>query len=268
MKNMNHEIINVKAPAIEILICRRDIIDDWNFSNRHSPYWRLYRTYNDVAYVCVNGEQIHLQNGEIYLIAPETYFDTKTIDGQLDKFYIHFIAGETFANCSNFFCRLPHSQALMAIIEIASQRLLNRTIDYHLQLNCTAIVSMALDLLPKKYLRSFENIEDKLIKIWRLIQDNPNVSYSNKNLANMAMMSESAFNHKFNSSFGISPLHFALEQKIRKASLMLLNGTQSIPEIAEECGFCDRYYFSKIFKKRRNISPAKYRQSHSKTSTL
>lgn len=260
MKKQNHEIINIKSPAIEILICRRDVIDVWHNKNQFSPYWRLYRPYNDCGQIRVNNELIQLHKDEVYLIAPETYFDTMTNGGRLEKFYIHFLVDGVFTNCSNFYYKLPKSNLILELIEIASNRLLNRILDYHLSLNCGAIINAALDLLPGQYLRTFENIDYSLIKVWNLIQDNPTQSYSNMELANIAMMSESTFNHKFSSSFGITPLQFALEQKIRKASILLLNSQLSIAEIAEECGFCDRYYFTRIFTKHRQISPKAFRK--------
>ncbi len=260
MKNQNHEIINIKSPAIEILICRRDVIENWCFQNQHTPYWRLYRPYNDCGKIRVNNELIQLQKDEVYLIAPETIFDTIMDGGNLHKFYIHFIVDGIFANCSNFYYKIPKSELILELIETASSRLLNRSMDYHLSLNCGAIINAILDILPKRYLRTHENVEHNLIKVWHLIQDNPTQSYSNMELANIAMMSESTFNHKFSSSFGITPLQFALEQKIRKASILLLNSQLSISEIAEVCGFCDRYYFTRIFSKQRQISPKAFRK--------
>lgn len=268
MKNQNHEIINIKSPAIEILICRRDVIKNWYFQNQHTPYWRLYRPYNDCGQIRVNNELIQLQKDEVYLIAPETIFDTILDGSNLDKFYIHFIVDGILANCRNFYYKIPKSELILELIETASSRLLNRSMDYHLSLNCGAIINAILDILPKRYLRTHENVEHNLIKVWNLIQDNPTQSYSNMELANIAMMSESTFNHKFSSSFGITPLQFALEQKIRKASILLLNSQLSIAEIAEECGFCDRYYFTRIFTKHRQISPKAFRKKELQENAL
>ena len=163
MRKQNHEIISIKSPAIEILICRRDVIDVWQNKNQASPYWRLYRPYNDCGHIRINNEIIQLQKDEVYLIAPETNFDNMTIGGRLEKFYIHFLVDGVFTNCSNFYYKLPKLKLILELIEVASTRLLNQIMDYHLPLNCGAITNAALDLVPKRYLRTFENIDSSLI---------------------------------------------------------------------------------------------------------
>jgi transcriptional regulator GlxA family with amidase domain len=35
----------------------------------------------------------------------------------------------------------------------------------------------------------------------------------------------------------------------------------SIEQIAERCGFCDRYHFSRVFQKHREMGPATFRRT-------
>ncbi|MBN2643365.1 MAG: helix-turn-helix transcriptional regulator, partial [Victivallales bacterium] len=44
------------------------------------------------------------------------------------------------------------------------------------------------------------------------------------------------------------------------AASLLLHSKMSIDEIAEHTGFCDRYYFTRVFRKFRYTSPAKFRR--------
>ena len=56
------------------------------------------------------------------------------------------------------------------------------------------------------------------------------------------------------------PLHkYVLNVKISRAIGLLDDGRLSIGEIADECGFCDIYYFSRLFKQYMGISPLEYR---------
>ena len=51
--------------------------------------------------------------------------------------------------------------------------------------------------------------------------------------------------------------------RIDKAKeLMLQNPESNIEEIAEQCGFCDRPYFSRQFTKQEGISPSKWTKEH------
>ena len=54
--------------------------------------------------------------------------------------------------------------------------------------------------------------------------------------------------------------HYLLCVKISHAVDMLNGHDLSIAEIAEECGFCNIYYFSKYFKQYMGVSPSQYRK--------
>ncbi|MBR2335898.1 MAG: helix-turn-helix transcriptional regulator [Clostridia bacterium] len=56
------------------------------------------------------------------------------------------------------------------------------------------------------------------------------------------------------------PLHkYILNVKISHAIALLDEGRLSIGEISNHCGFCDIYYFSRLFKQYMGISPLEYR---------
>ena len=74
----------------------------------------------------------------------------------------------------------------------------------------------------------------------------------------MAHMSLGPFIKKFYSSFAITPQHFILEKKLELAALYLLQSDESISAIAEKCGFCNRYYFTRIFKAATGFSVMEY----------
>ena len=82
MKNINdssdsrHQVFQLSGPAVEILLCRRDVLNDWQIGGPPAPYWRLYRPYNDKGILYYREQVIKMQPGEIWLIAPETEFDT------------------------------------------------------------------------------------------------------------------------------------------------------------------------------------------------
>lgn len=58
-----------------------------------------------------------------------------------------------------------------------------------------------------------------------------------------------------------SPMAYFIQLKIRKACELLDETDSSIREIANQLGYDDPYYFSRIFKKTQGCSPAAYRQS-------
>jgi len=71
---------------------------------------------------------------------------------------------------------------------------------------------------------------------------------------------------RFQSCTGTSPARYLSNIRLRHACAMLENSDLSIDEIAEETGIGDRFYFSKLFKERYNVTPVTYRKffSHAK----
>lgn len=65
----------------------------------------------------------------------------------------------------------------------------------------------------------------------------------------------------FKARFGHSPLEHLISIRIAKAKQLLEYSERTISQIAEEVGYPDSYYFSRLFKKYTGISPRSYRQS-------
>jgi AraC family transcriptional regulator of arabinose operon len=68
------------------------------------------------------------------------------------------------------------------------------------------------------------------------------------------------FSALFRSQTGQAPLNFQMQLRMAKARELLDTSELAIARIAEQCGYQDPYYFSRIFKKTHSISPARYRQ--------
>ena len=76
-------------------------------------------------------------------------------------------------------------------------------------------------------------------------------------VAAAAGLSVSALEKRFHVEMGRTPLQYQLERRLQLAVLLLLQG-RCVYEAAEEAGFSDPYYFSKVFKKKMGLSPSSY----------
>ena len=73
--NQNHQAIQLSSPGVEILICRRVVLDHWEVTPTSlRPYWRLYRPWNDAGSLSYRDGELPMRAGEVWLIAPETVF--------------------------------------------------------------------------------------------------------------------------------------------------------------------------------------------------
>jgi AraC-like DNA-binding protein len=65
---------------------------------------------------------------------------------------------------------------------------------------------------------------------------------------------------EFARAYGLTPMEYLRERRLRRAKELLRTSSLSIKEIACLVGIGDQYYFSKVFSARNGLSPSKYRQ--------
>ena len=70
------------------------------------------------------------------------------------------------------------------------------------------------------------------------------------------------FGDLFRQSYGMPPGEFVLKKRIDYARELLKMQNLSVSDIAELAGFCDVYYFSRMFHKYAGSPPGEYRKRH------
>lgn len=81
-------------------------------------------------------------------------------------------------------------------------------------------------------------------------------------LAGLCCLSTAQFYNLFHHEYGMPPLEYRNGLLIRRASLLLRDGSFSVTEVAEMLGFESVSYFSRFFKKHKGVSPAQYLHKH------
>ena len=98
-------------------------------------------------------------------------------------------------------------------------------------------------------------------EIKNYISCNWNKKMSLEEIAESVHLSASYSSALFKNSTGVSVMDYIINLRITKACDMLKYSDRLISEIAESTGFCDIFYFSRMFKKIMGVSPAKYRSA-------
>ena len=98
----------------------------------------------------------------------------------------------------------------------------------------------------------------------------PSVSYIKSNyhqkiyisdLAKMSNVSESYYRRSFKKEYGLTPVDFINEYRVKRAKEKIFSGYYTMAQVAEICGFSDQKYFNRIFKKITGLSPLAYKRS-------
>jgi AraC family transcriptional regulator len=80
-------------------------------------------------------------------------------------------------------------------------------------------------------------------------------------LAGLCAMSVDHFLRSFRSATGITPYRYVLEQRLRRAAVLLKTTEEPVATIATMCGFRNGSNFSVKFHARFNASPSEYRRN-------
>ncbi len=89
---------------------------------------------------------------------------------------------------------------------------------------------------------------------------NPDVNI--KNTAAMLRVTPNHLSKLFRRNLGIPCSNYLQNLRLTHAEQLLSEGNLSIQELAFACGFSDANYFSRCFRKRRQMTPGAFRKSH------
>ena len=96
----------------------------------------------------------------------------------------------------------------------------------------------------------------------KYINDNYMYNISLEDIASKCYVSKYYLSHIFTQLKGISIGKYLISLRIEAAKKLLKNTGLSVSTIAEQSGFGDPNYFSRIFKKETGISPLQYRKNN------
>lgn len=79
-------------------------------------------------------------------------------------------------------------------------------------------------------------------------------------IAGQVSLSRYHFSRMFQAEMGLSPYAYLLELRMNYAKQLLIETGLSVEEIADRCNFCSTSNFIRLFRKRNDITPAKFRR--------
>lgn len=87
-------------------------------------------------------------------------------------------------------------------------------------------------------------------------------------VSKLANMTEVSFSRFFKARTGITFMDSLLEMRLGHASRLLIDTTQSVAEVAYNCGFNNISNFNRLFKKKKGCTPKEFRENYSYGSRI
>ncbi|AFC33538.1 AraC family transcriptional regulator [Paenibacillus mucilaginosus 3016] len=70
------------------------------------------------------------------------------------------------------------------------------------------------------------------------------------------------FTRRFQAALGVSPMEYVTALRLQHARTLLLETALTLDEIAEQCGYENGFYLSRVFSRKLQVSPSAYRKLH------
>lgn len=268
---------------LQLLCCRFWRLMHWEFNDLSFPYWRLYHNKQKGAFISRNNKTIEISPDKIYLIAPNTSYSTHLFDKkspdqgfrlegrrvttdivskqQVQHFFTHFSLGVPYDTIRPEIFVIDLNSSMEQKIDTIITQLKKNAVQFSFDANLSlrALINELLcNIAPQKWLSLSQ--DERISKALNHIENNLSSELSNDLLAKEVSLATNSFTRLFTEEIGLSPQRYIKQKRIDKSCIMLHHSNLSIEQIAEECGFADRYHFSRIFKKITDNSPAAYRK--------
>jgi len=94
------------------------------------------------------------------------------------------------------------------------------------------------------------------------IKQNAFDAFSMKSLSDSLGLNPVQFTRRFQAALGTAPSEYLTRIRLQKACTLLITSTLTVEEVAQQCGYENGYYLSRLFSKKLKMSPSLYRRTH------
>lgn len=225
--------------------------------------WQLIAVTNGIVELNMNGKLYTIEPNMYIIIEPETYYVQTSRYEMTSYYWIHF-SGNNVAEIlsglnimSNKVCEAQIDADIISMFSGLFKEFLikDEKFDYMTASFCTQILG-------------YLSRDDRKFTEYKYIGDSINYIYNNfnkdidiKTLADIEHISVSRYRNLFKTQLGVTLTNFITSLRIDTACFYLKRSSMSISEIAESVGYSNQFYFTRIFKSKKGMSPTEYKKS-------
>ncbi len=235
---------------------------EWNRKHHEIDCHRLYYRADDnggKAVLTLLDKKIELVANKVYFIPAFSVLQSE-IDGQMDKYYIHFRSNNMLFGLYRYL-----SGEYQVDANDITQKLFDTVVEnYNLNTEQSKMkVQGAMNLLLAEFISQSSINSHALVKyksVLEYIEKNYRKDLSVNELASVMNVSPTYFANSFKKAFHISPKQYILNKRLTESQQLLLETDMSVKEIAYLVGFENENYFSEFFAQKTGVSALKYRK--------
>lgn len=252
---------------------------EYSVSTPHShPSYSFVYTFDRRSEVIIQGKTVH-ESGEdnLFWYFPPDMKHQEVMREGINEYIALFIQRDFFEKelkkrnydrgWTDWKC-VPADDSILALINEYIDEMKSGFTDSDQQINalitllCGKIIRIMTNPAAKPaYLTDKKDMQAVLRYISRHFMDKVTVPQ----LAAVANRSEAGFIRFFKQQIGSTPVEYLNQFRIDKAKNILRHWNLDITETAFECGFSSSSYFSALFKKETDLTPADYRKKFRKS---
>lgn len=254
--------------------------------HKHEDFFELTIVLEGTAMHNVNNESYFIKKGDVFGVTGETVhgftechdFRICNIMFKPEVIFAPFSTLKHIAGFHSLFLLEPVAQQYNSRLRLSltdfeeTERMLDFIINEYQNCKpgfgcmCTAEFIRLVGFLSRCYDEALiEN--DRLTTFARAvayIENNFTEKISPEDIAAIAGLSVRHFQRQFKATYHIAPHEYILVLRMQKATAMLTDTSDTITDIALECGYHDPNLFSRQFRKHTGLSPREYRELNPK----
>ncbi len=251
---------------IQLLSCDRCDFTAWDVSDHCAPFWRLYWHDRRGAEIVVAGKTVPLRPGSLVLIPPNTHFASR-LRNPVQQLFQHFLVEPPFRAAADSVFQIRATKEQADLCRRIGDAIEADAADIATSFLAQSLIATALLQLPRNgWAPRFEDA--RITRAVAAIREKYPERIANATLAREARMHPSAFIRLFRRCTGHTPLQHLVNLRLEEACSMLHYDEASLDEIAAKTGFGERGYFTRVFTRGMNCSPARYRKLVNVSSRL
>lgn len=129
-------------------------------------------------------------------------------------------------------------------------------------------LSRAASQIITLYNSEIDESSEFVAKARELLEKRPEKEISIDEMAEVVRVCRGHLSRAFKKQVGLTPHQYHIQNRVRKATLLLIETEMTVMEISKACGFYDKSHFKRNFKRQIGLSPSEYRTAFKQAKRL